>query len=152
MPSHIIQLADYVKTTLQSVFATAGLTVDTQRVYDIEFDLGTFTGRKVRVFPVSYDTDDPATRKEDYYDGQLSIIYLERYTSPGSPPVEWIDERVELVETRIFNTFKDVTQPLHLAVYWSESCKVTTVYSNDVLRKHKVFWSEVEITFRRLLS
>ena len=47
-------------------------------------------------------------------------------------------------------TLRQITLPLVLGCYWSHQVAVTTVFDLKMLRQHKVFWSEVQVVFRRL--
>lgn len=145
----VLQLADDVASTINSL-VVSGEDIEAARAYRQELDLGKFTGRKVRIFPSRYTSPDVITRKEDFYDIFLTVVIAERYAQPNYPPDDWIDERVNWVET-LFNLFGNARAPYRLGRYWSQTADVTVVYDWDLLNEDKVFWSEIELGFRTLV-
>lgn len=154
MALDLLPFTDAIVTLIDDSFSAAGVIGTISREYDVEYDLGTVEGLKVNVFPASYvvDAANPATRIEDFLDIQSAIVILERFTQPGNPPKSWIDERVQWVESLIFSPLVTMECPLLLNSYWRTAVNVSTVWDMTFLREHKVFWSEVEITFRKLRS
>lgn len=151
MPAQIISLADFVVTKLQTAFNTAAVATVVERVYDIEFDLGTFDGLMVKVFPDGYKGDEDATRSENYFDSIIDVVYTRRYPSAGNPTKAWLDTEVERVQNLVFLTLNGLNNPLILGHTWNTTCETTSLYSHKFLRQHKVFWSVVSCGFRRVL-
>lgn len=156
MAADVLTFADEVVALLQGEFDAAGAAAAVSRAYEITFDVGTFTGLQVVVMPVEYGKREAADRGEDYYDPSVVVVVAERYTGgEARPPAAWLDERVNLVERCVFDPLRRVganpTDPtLLLDAYWAESVEVTTVYDAPFLREQQAFWSEIEVTFRKL--
>jgi hypothetical protein len=147
--SDILKLADDLATALTNSLGSGETNVDIARAYRIEFDLSSIIKRYVRIFPVGYAGLEPVTRREDYYDVILRLTIVERYTGKGDPSNDWLDERVDWVETNIFNPFADSRAPFRLGEYWSQFASVESVYDYDLLNEDQVFASDVLLTFRR---
>lgn len=153
MPAPIIEVANFVVSRLQTAFDNGGVATTVERVYDIPFDLGKFTGLQVKVFGNAYNSNEDATRAENYHRVDISVVVAKRYTdAAGSPPKAWIDELVNLVYSYVFNSFINVESPLILGEYWQVECETSVMCDIDNLRQNKTFWSEVEISFNRLLT
>lgn len=150
MPADVLTFADWIATTLTTSFLNAAKPATISREYEIAFDIGTFTGLRVVIFPVSYVRESPATRREDNFDIEIVMVVAERYASPGQPSKSWVDERTNLVDQLIYTPLAKITQPIPLNEYWLQDIDVTTVYDLKMLRQQKVFWSEIETTFRKL--
>lgn len=155
--SIILDVADAIATDIQTRI-TADSIPDTtvSRQYDITYDLGSFTGRKVDVFPVAYDELQAETREEEQYTFNLSIVVLERYRDKGLVTKEWLDERVDFTERYLFEAYKrnESDNPYFVTVdsikYWITERKITSVYDYDMLKQHRVFWSELELMLNRI--
>lgn len=154
MAADAIALADSIAAQLVLTFAGAGFPLaNITREYEIVFDLGTFTGMQVPIFPVKYEDTSKSTRIESENDVMGCIVITERWTPAGKPTKQWIDDRVNLVQEAIFEPLNKIEIPLLIvqgSEYWPIEVKVTSVYDIVYMRKHKVFWSEVEYTFRKL--
>jgi len=156
MPADILTFADELVALLESQFDAAGADADVSREYEITFDVGTFTGVQVVVMPVEYAKNGMATRSEDYFDAGCVVVFAERYTGDAArPPKAWLDERVNLVERAVFDPLRKVGADggegiLLLDAYWALSVEVTTVYDAVFLRENQAFWSEIEVSFRKL--
>lgn len=150
MPADVLTFTDVVRAELQKAFDAAGAQVEVTREYEIEYDLGTFTGLKCHVMPTAYMRDSAATRKENNYDAECVVVIGERWTSTGRPTKQWLDDRVHLVERCVYDPLERIELPLLADQYWVREIECTTVYDMTMLRQQKVFWSEVEAVFRRL--
>lgn len=151
----IIMLADNIVSMLESSTALEDPVVTVERVYEGAYDLGSFTERKIDVYQLTYSDEGPADRRESYYDVRLSIVYLYRYVGDldnnQKVPREWVDEQVTFVQNYIFNPFTDNDNRYGDGnEYWAQNLSVVAVYDFPRLTQHKVFWSEVEVTFRKL--
>lgn len=153
MAADVLVLADALALEFQNRITVAGV-LDTvvSREYEVTHDMGSFTGRKVEIYPLMYNPDEDATREETFYDFRYSFVVMERYRDKGIVPKAWIDERVEFVEEYIFNPLDQriITVIADSRKYWTTEVEVTSVYDFDMLRQFKVFWSEVETTFRKI--
>ncbi|WP_439624070.1 hypothetical protein [Gemmata sp.] len=151
MPVDVLAFADWVVETLAGGFAAAGRAATVTREYEVSFDTASMTGLHVNVFPVDYVREGPATRAEDNFDAEVVIVVAERYAVPGGKvPKAWLDERVGVVDQLIYQPLSQITQPLPLSEFWLQDIDVTTVYDLKSLREKKMFWSEIETTFRKL--
>lgn len=150
MSLDLLPFTDAIVSTLESSFTLGGIGATIAREYEVEYDLGTVEGLHVNVFPAMYGITERATRSEDYLDVMTAIVVLQRYTQPDKPPKSWLDERVEWVENLVFSPLVKIECPLLLDAFWESSVKVVTVYDWTFLRQQKVFWSEVEVSFRRI--
>lgn len=150
MSLDLLPFTDAIVDALQTAFTLGGVGATIERQYEVEYDLGTIEGLYVNVFPAMYGISERATRSEDYLDVMTAIVVLERYTQPDKPPKAWLDDRVQWVENLVFSPLVKIECPLLLNAFWESSVKVTTVYDWTFLRQQKVFWSEVEVSFRRI--
>lgn len=134
----------------------SGDDVDIEYVYEFREDLGTVVGRKIKIYGLGYLSESPETRKEDQYVLSYGLVVLERYSDPQNPtavaPKEWLAERTLFVEEKVFNPLSNSRVMFGSSdyQYWSESAETTVYLDRNILRLHKVFWSEIEFTFRKL--
>lgn len=101
-------LCDALVTALQSAW-TEGADDAAERCYfkrvsDVDDANQKLTGRKVYVMPTGYD-NGAATRGEDEFVHEVSVLVVERYTDAGDPTTSWIDTRVDWVYDYIVNGF-----------------------------------------------
>lgn len=166
--SDAITIAEYVKDVLNAAInAGSGDAVEVKRAWELTHDLANMTGRKIDVYPVGYADGGPVTRGESFSDVTITTVIIERYegdleSSGGDNPivpVEWVDERVNFVSETVVDVLGSVTEtvlvgstdsPFKLGEWWTETQVVTQICDPDFLRMQKVFWSEVETTFRRI--
>lgn len=157
MNADIIILADSIVSGLQESLPgpfPEGEEITVERAYEVAYDLGEVMGRKIIIFPLVYSDEGPATRREGYYDVRLSIVYLYRYIGDLDDnqrvPKDWIDVQAAFVEQKLFNVLSDSQLRFgESGEYWAQNAAVTAVYDFPRLSQHKVFWSELEITFRK---
>jgi len=157
MPADVLTVGDALATAFTNRFALLVPPCICERVYETTHDLGEVDGRKVEIYPLSYVPFEPATREEAYYDFRYSIVTLERFREHKRVPRIWLDDRVTFVEEQIFNPLDPTNKEraeLILVIdsdsYWPIEVECTTVYEYNILRQNKVFWSEVEVVFRKL--
>lgn len=124
-----------------------------ERTYEAPHKIEALSGRKVYVFPASYDST-PADRGSDQYAHRIVVLTIERYVDQGRPPTAWMDERADFVFERIYSGL-DFSHDGPLV--WEGREVVTTgagpvdVYDPDVLVRDKAFWSECEFEFLEIL-
>lgn len=149
MPSRILSLADFIKDVL---IANVPNDVTVERKFSVTKRVEDLTGKHLWVFPLDYADNGPETRTEYALDVRIGVVYAERYAQPGSIPDEWLDDRVEFVELSIFDPL-NVNQGSYGAAgeYWPQTAAVTTLYDMDALKQLKVFWTELEFVYRRLI-
>ena len=150
MSASINALGDQIKALIETYVTVNSIeNVTVARKYQNTHDIGKITGRKIDIFPVQYMTAGDATRSEAWYDFLYSIVVLERYTLAGDVPQSWCDAIVEFVEQGIFKQF-DVDIITIGGTQYLPTISVPTVFDYDMLKQHRVFWSEVELTLRKL--
>jgi hypothetical protein len=118
-----------------------------EREYVVEIDAAKLEGRKVYVLPGGVENQGPASRAEDFDDYKVGVVVVERHAGQRSDLSEWADERVLWVQTQIWERLQDVREGLLLDCLWPQLSN-WLAYDYDLLREKKLFWSEVEVTFR----
>ena len=153
MGARAIELRDAIADRLRSVWGEpAPATVKVGWRIDVPEDGP--SGRVVFVAPASYRSEGPVTRATDLNDYRYAVLVVERYADAGDPPDEWLSERAAFVQEQVYDALQNVgldraesTPPL-LNSFWCETAEVTVVYDLQALTEHKLFWSEIEFTFR----
>lgn len=153
MSSRIAEVCDAIVAGIAASWSPpAGSGVE--RVYLAPVNAESISGRRVYVFPARY-TDEPADRGEQLTGYTIAVLVAERFTDPGQPTVAWVDERVEFVESEIYDLvgnygsnvpFLEVTG--HGKI-WAETADAT-VYDPEMLATKKLFWAELEFTLREI--
>jgi hypothetical protein len=102
------------------------------------------------------------THSEFQQDYKIAILILVRYTGAGDPPSSWVRAQRAFVETYIYNVLKD-PRSVSIAVsqtvggnpvtgyVWPAGVDNVSAYDPALLRTHKVFWVDLEVTFRGVL-
>lgn len=128
--------------------------IEIERVWEVTVDLGTFDGRLIKIFPTVYINQGPSDRKGDNFDMQLSFVMLERYAGDladdQTVPKSWVDERVDFFQEYIFENLVNFIGDIDGVKVWAQVAEPVSVYDFPRLTQHKVFWSEFEITFRKI--
>lgn len=154
MAADVRAIADILVTEFQNRINAVPIP-DTvvSRTYDTTHDLGTVSGRKIDIYPLSYNNEEDVDRESSLYNFRYSFVILERYKPMGIVPIAWIDAQVDFVESYIFNPL-DNRDPFFIEYdgdkYWCIEVQVTSVFDYDLLRQQKVFWSEVECVFTKI--
>lgn len=150
MPADILQLADDLKGELDTLYTGLDPAVTVLRDYYVTVQVDRMTGRNVWLFPLGYGNEGPSTRQDDTYDFTLGVVYAEKWTSTGLPSKSWVDERILFVEEQIYVPLCDGRRFYGAGEnYWSQTADVTLVYNVDYLRDFKLFWSELQFTYRK---
>lgn len=122
-------------------------------------DATLLSGRQVFVFPASYAVPVQVTRAEVEWRYGVTVLVVERFDqdgeTAGTPPVAWMDERIEFVENTIFKPLRDQDLTLLGSVIPSlaeggEVAQVNVVYDLDLFLKHRAFWSQVTLPFEEV--
>lgn len=155
--ARILTLCDQLVTLIDAAW-TQGASDTITRRYIAPVDtqeLQTLTGRHVFVFPGPYE-NSPNTRGHDAWVHTIGLLIVERYESLGGEPADttlrtWLDTRVDFVEGTVINAIDfDGRTSLRIGStreILTESITVET-YDVDLLNQSKLFWSEIEATFR----
>lgn len=159
MANEVCELAEYVAARLTDSFANSAYTPIINTEYSVEDDAGTLDEMTVEVFPWVYtdiSPEYPSNRSEETLDVQINIILKDRYRSVGNPTRAWVKEHIRIVRDYIYEIVRQRGRDnslgtLHLNDYWVTKAIVNPVYDLDLLRNHNLFWSEVAVTFRKLL-
>lgn len=154
MASKYLAFLDSVATLLTTAFSSAAVPVTVGVKFDMEYDLGTFTGLRLDLYPSVDVIEEEATRREDFYDAEWAMVLTQRYTGASVVPDAWLRERITWAEELIFDVLHPVTRPLILSgafgEFWGQYVKRTEICDMSMLREHKVFWCELEARFRKL--
>jgi hypothetical protein len=143
-----IEVADAVVERIVSRLDDPGsATVEREYVVDEKIDLPAGSGRKVYVLPFGLENQGPASRAADVKDVRIGVLVAERYSGQGKAPAEWCDVRTRWVESQIWDRMQDPRQRLLLGRFWPQLSN-WLVFEPNKLRDQKVFWSEIEVTFR----
>lgn len=122
-----------------------------------DLDAGSLRGRKIVVFRGGR-ADEPASRSEDQYDYLLALWVVERYTDPGDPSEEWIDERVEWCEWLLTLIGSPRRPPLLAdannpnAGLWPQVAAIEEVYDEQELSENKLFLATLSVTYREQVA
>lgn len=109
------------------------------------------TGRTAYVIPVAFGQRAQLSRADRENGYAVSVLVVSRFTAAGPPTDAWVRAERKWVEQYVYdrlNAEQDADQPV--AGYWCESAEVAEVYAPDLLRAHKLFWSQADFEFRRI--
>lgn len=124
------------------------------RAYQVREQAAALTGRKVWVFPAEYEFD-VENRGEDRFAHLVSIICAERFTEPGLPGRDWIDERVDFVHsTLVAGLYYAQEGPLVWSgrSAWTRSARVSVLDRDKLTTTPALFWSQVDLEFEEFQS
>lgn len=152
MPADLVTLADAIKDQL-TIDLNGEATVE--RVWEKTLDLSSFEGKKVLIFPNGWSESEPVTRAERFYDLRYTFVVTERYIgdkdADGFIPTSWTDDQVAWVEEQIYNRLSDEKNPYIVSEeYWAQQTEVIVAVDFVYLSQQNIFWSEIEIVFRKL--
>lgn len=106
------------------------------------------TGRRVYLFPDSYEQAAIVDRGIDANDYVVTLLVVEVYRGAAPvPPDEWIDERVTFVDG-LYRRLQDARAEPIGGQFEAQAGKILSVYDQDVLDEHKTFWSYGQFTLR----
>lgn len=149
MPADVVKLADDIVSLLQSNPLLAGYSIS--REYYVSTKIEDITGKNIWVFPVGYADAGPSDRTASSYDLTIGIVYGEKYDQKGKIPKAWTDERLQFVEEKLFVPLTDEhTGYGETGNYWSQSGSVELAFDPESLREHDLFWSELQLVYRKL--
>jgi hypothetical protein len=102
------------------------------------------------IVPMNYEVGDSLTRSEEFFVVRLGLIIAQRYALDQSIPFDaFIREKKEFVEKEIFF-------PIYEEEYFDnyEIISIVNLVASDadMAREYKVFYSELEITLRTIIS
>lgn len=152
MSADVLLLADVLVADIANRLASNGIPASVSREYEVTTELGTFTDRRVEIYPLSYNPSEQRDRESKDYEFKYSFVWMYRYASVGLTTKAWVDNEVTLVQEYIF---KPLDNPDGFFIncngheYEVTDVIVTSVYDYDLLRQNKVFWSEVEVALRK---
>lgn len=154
----VLAVADAVVTAI-SAGKVAGDDTDVSRTYVPEVTdpeiAERLTRRQVYVVPFREGQVAVQTRGSDLNEYAVGVLVVSRYRGDQpSPPDDWTDAEVAWVETYVYGRLNDPrTANVPAAItaagaLWCESAEVVSVYDPEILRSHKLFWSESSFAFR----
>ena len=139
-------VADWVPTAPDGV----------ERVYLPDTDEAyAVVGRRIFVFPLGQAQADIASRAEDRNEFRVGVMLVENYAAAGTPSREWCDERVDFFDGLYQllgnprTPHEDPLFPAPLAQVYPDDAAIVVSYDADELRDKKLFWSLMELTYRR---
>lgn len=145
--ARLIEVADAVVTRITSNLDVPG-SATVAREYTIDVRAEDVSGRLVYVLPGGVENQGPATRSDDFDDYKIGVVIVERYTGTAADRKAWLDARLLWVQTQIWDRLQDVrAYGLLLSSLWPQLSN-WLAYDYELLRQKKLFWSELEITFR----
>lgn len=161
LTADIVALANKIAemiSTKANEYLSIGETLNVQRVWAINRNVGQFIGMKVDVYGSRYNRGEPITRGEDNFEAYIVVGIMERYTiqveeSEVPIPTSWIDARVNFVEQAIYNHLQKARVAIDTDGNYEwvcQSAEIVIVADPGKLLEHKVFWSEMELGFSRL--
>lgn len=122
-----------------------------QRTYDIDENFEKVEGLKVRAMPLRYGSMAPKDRREDEYDCVVAFVIFQRWNGEARPSNSWLDNLVNIAE-QVFDAvseIRNVNLMNAIGNFYPYAAELTIVYDYEFLKEHKVFWSEMEITYRK---
>lgn len=149
--ANILAVCDYLVDVVEAAWTTITADDSVERLYVAPLKLHEQSGRHVYIFPLSY-SNQPATRGHDDWTYQVGIIVLERYEDAGEPPVSWMDDRVDFVQSKVFDALDFTRSPGNV----SGGLRVLTqeanceVYNVDLMTQERQFRSELRFTFTEI--
>ena len=143
----ILKLADECVDLIESNLAS-GSEWEVERNYEVKHNLATFTESKIDVIPIGYTDEGPSTRKDNWFDAEISIVVTKRYVEPGEVPDSWMDDLIDFVELNIFNVFSANELEIDNS-WWPQTINVVTLYDMEQYTRHHTFWSEISVIFRK---
>jgi hypothetical protein len=123
------------------------------RDYVTEDELATLEGKRTFVFPAGCAQVARLSRSEVVNEYRVAVRVVERYTDPGRPTREWVDERVVALGSEVYAALDriDPTDYL-LGTLWAETIEVADAANPDAILGAKLFWAEVEVAFREQVA
>jgi len=144
----VLEVADAVVDKINTAWAPVG-NDSVSREYLTPIEVENIIGRKVYVFAADY-SDEWETRSENLSSYTIALIVAERCQDAGQPSKTWLDERVKFVNEKVWDVLSDVrTGRLLDNTVWPQTAEVL-VYDVPLLNEKKLFWSEIEISYREV--
>ncbi len=144
--SRVLTVCDACVAAISTFWSPTG-DDSVERLYEVDLDASTLTGRKVYVFPAGTAWVELGTRAGDVHDERVQVLVVERYTDAGPATKQWVDERVEFVQDAVLDLLDDPReQPV--TGYWCQESAVDPVYDIEELTQRKLFLSLASFTFR----
>lgn len=147
-------LCEAVKTLIET--AAAGDPPDSiELAYAPEADRIAMTGLAVYVFSLDPTTVGNVTRKKEMREYKVSVVIVQRYADAAESGIEavpeaWVQEKKSWVEDFVYSTLNPRTvRPLDM---WPNRCEITNLVDYAQLRTNKIFWSEVEVDYREIVT
>ncbi len=152
--ARVLAACDDVVTAIRETWEPSGVD-SVERAYFsgvTEKDLASLTGRKVYVFPASYD-DSPIDRGNDEWIHEIGIVVVERYADGGKPSVAWMDERVLFVEQTVRTSIDfDGREGSLGGRLTTQTAPVTDVFEVAAFHETRAFWSEIQLELREIVE
>ena len=154
----IDQVADDVVTLIAAAWSP--IAPNAVAAVDLPFaELESIVGIQVWVFAADYSDNAPITRGEDEADYTVAVVVASRWPNQGDPTKVWIRSMRSFVEQKIYNVLTEprtvqlaVTTAAGTGYLWPQRVDVVQSYDPAMLREKKLFWCDMEVTFRGNLT
>ncbi len=157
----IVDLCDQLVSTIATEWGSKGKDDLVERTYLArigETELDSFLGRRVYVFPGTYD-NNPLTRGQDQWQYTVDVLIIERCErvadmDEGDPLNRWLDERLLFVEQTVAeaidfdgraDNFLKFTDSSSIARRVRTLSIETETYDEDLLSQHSIFRSSLKV-------
>jgi len=124
-------------------------------VLDPERPAEALAGRQVYVFCSALTQPRVLDRGGVVRRYAVSVLAVERYTSPGPVPAAWVDDRAEFVETTVFAVLAAPALRLldgAVRLAMDEEHGVDAVCDRDLLQRNQTFWSVGTFVFQEVVT
>lgn len=165
----ILTLCDQLVTAIGTAWKP-GEPSGVERRYDFPAEIRktppAWSGRRVIVFPTAYGLV-AESRGRNRHRHRISVLTVERYEDAGLPLLDWADERVEFVYSKIVRGLDFVPAETEVATVtsptvgdclrfgtrevWTEEIDEVEVYDADALVNQKLFISQVDFAFGEII-
>ncbi len=155
MAARVIEVADAVVAFLQASWVPVAPDL-VERVYGAEFGLTVgyeplLAGRRLMVYPATYEHPNLETRTIYRKEFVLKVCGVERYTGDEAlPPKEWMDDRVEWFEKKVFLPLRNQNLVVLTSLIPSleNPATVDEVYDIAKYFENKTFWTTGTFSFQ----
>jgi hypothetical protein len=157
MSARILEFSDAVTAAIQAAWNPVAPSA-VSREYGAEViltddDSDVLKGRRVFVFPTTYEAPEFVDRAELLRTYSVGIVIVERYTDDaGYPTKSWMDARVLFVEQTIYRLLRNPMLVLADTLIPAPNSPgtVDVVYDLDLFLQQKTFWSVCFFTFQEV--
>jgi hypothetical protein len=155
MDARLDQVADAVKARLEEAWGDHDFRIEVADSPFVEVNdrenADFLKTRTILIVPIGYSFPGMVSRSEENQDHTLRIGVFELFTNEGPPSTAWIRERKQWVEESIIDVLFDSEAEPILGTCIPDTGDVVIASDPEMLRVHKVFYSEIEIVYREIV-